>query len=234
MSATKMKSCDLQDFLVTVPGSSTPVAHICLTSDRDMDTLLAKESSRIVKCAQRYGPNRLTILLMVQPGHLSCLQALELYLLRTMSALDRTTAVPASRRFISRNTANTPTFTPISVWAKPNVVAFYSPQDTTDYLDKILAPPLSPLPRPIRSGQHYSQEQNSTTITTISGPTWLSAALSTTGTLLSVQDTNRLEQGLGTIQNAVLATPTQLQNTCFFNRPTSKVIHDFFNTDRPI
>ncbi|KAG0365094.1 hypothetical protein BGX24_004276 [Mortierella sp. AD032] len=200
-----------------------------------MDTLLTKESSRIVKCAQKYGPSQLTILLMVQPGHLACLQTLELFLLNTMSALDRTTAVPTPHPLITRGIVNTPTLTPVSVWGIPNVIACHSPQDTTDYLDKILNLPPS---QAIRSGQ-YSQESHSTTTTTTTiataRPTWLSAALSTTGAHhLSVQDTNRLEQGLCTIQNVVLATPTQLQNTCFFNQPTSKVIHDFFNSDQPI
>ncbi|KAG0261188.1 hypothetical protein BGZ95_004282, partial [Linnemannia exigua] len=220
------------DFVVTVPGISTPLAHICLTTDHDMDSLLAKESSRIVECAQKYGPSQLTILLMVQPGHLACLQTLELFLLKTMSALDRKTAVLAPRPPINMGIVNTSYFTPVSVWGIPNVITCHSPQDTSDYLDKILTPSL---PQSIRTG-HYSQESLPTTASATARPTWLSTALSITGAapLLSVQDMNRLEQGLCTIQNVVLATPAQLQNTCFFNQPTSNVICDFFNSDQPI
>ncbi|OAQ25489.1 hypothetical protein K457DRAFT_900837 [Linnemannia elongata AG-77] len=211
------------------------VAHICLTTDHDMDRLLAQQSSRIVKCAQKYGPDRVTILLMVQSGHLSCLQTLEHFLLDTMSAMDPTPAVTTPRwltsRSITATATTTSTLAPVSLWGIPNVIACQSPEVTTDYLSKLLVPSHSSatvLPR----GQ-ISQEDHANNI---SKPTWLSAALATSSgnPLYSLQDATRLEQGLGTIQNAVLATPAQLQNTCLLTQQTSKAIYDFFNTDQPI
>ncbi|KAF8931369.1 hypothetical protein BGZ47_011870 [Haplosporangium gracile] len=180
-----------------------------MTTDRDMDTLIARESARIVKSAEEYGPNRVTILLMIQPGHLSCLQTLENSLLEIMSALDPTPTVPAPCWFTSRGATFTATsannLVPVSVWGIPNVIACHSPQDTTDYLSKLLVPPPASTPRVLPHDQ-IAQEDYAT----------------------------RLEQGLSTVQNAVLATPVQLQNTCLLNQSTSKAIHDFFNTDQPI
>ncbi|KAF9148372.1 hypothetical protein BG015_009891 [Linnemannia schmuckeri] len=199
-----------------------------------MDTLLAQESVRIVKSAQEYGLNRVTILLMVQPGHLSCLQTLEHFLLEIMSALDSTPTVPAARWFTSLGATSTVAATnnlaPVPVWGIPNVIACHSPQDTTDYLSKLLAPPSSSLGALPHEQIAQADRTNNT-----SRPTWLSAALTTSGNpLLSAQDATRLEQGLSTIQNAVLATPAQLHNTCLLNQATSKAIHDFFNADQPI
>ncbi|KAF9140539.1 hypothetical protein BGX30_006390 [Mortierella sp. GBA39] len=213
------------------------VAHICLTTDRDMDTILAQQSSRIVKCTQKYGPDRVAILLMVQNGHLSCLQTLEHFLLETMSALDPTPAVPTPRwqtsRGIRATATTTSTLAPVSVWGIPNVIACHSPEDTTDYLSKLLAPSSSHSAATVLPHEQISQEDR---VNTISRPTWLSAALATTSDspLFTLQDATRLKQSLGTIQNTVLATPAQLQNTCLLTQRTSQAIHDFFNTDQPI
>ncbi|KAF9087752.1 hypothetical protein BGX23_007915 [Mortierella sp. AD031] len=164
-----------------------------------MDTLLSKESPKIIKCLDQFGPNQVTVLLMVQPGHLSCLQTLEYFLLET---------------------------------------------DATDYLAKILTPlpppppppPLPPIPVNLISEPQDSRSgQQRHTNSRPPPPTWLSTAITTRdGPLLHAQDADRLEQGLCTIQNIVLVTPVQLQNTCHLSQLTSQSIYDFFNTDQPI
>ncbi|KAF9540062.1 hypothetical protein EC957_004659 [Mortierella hygrophila] len=211
------------------------VAHICLTTDRDMDSILAQQYSRIVKCAQKYGPDRVTILLMVQNGHLSCLQTLEHFLLEIMPALEPTPVIPMPRwqtsRGIRATATTTSTLAPVSVWGIPNVIACHSPEDATDYLSRLLAPSSSS--RTVQPHRQISQEDHANSI---SRPTWLSIALATTSDnpLFTLQDATRLEQSLGTVQNIVLATPAQLQSTCLLTQRTSQAIHDFFNTDQPI
>lgn len=216
---------------------TTTVAHICLTTEHEMDSLLVQQSSRIVKCVQKYGPDRVTILLMVQNGHLSCLQTVEHFLLETMSELDPTPAVPTPRWQTSRGitVTTTSTLTPVSVWGIPNVIACHSPEDTTDYLSKLLAPSSSP--HSSSAVLPHGQAPQADHVNDALRPTWLSAALTATTScnpLFSLQDATRLEQGLGTIQNTVLATLAQLQNTCLLTQRTSQAIHDFFNTDQPI
>lgn len=110
--------------------------------------------------------------------------------LNKMPSLDPTPTV-ATPHWLSIASTTTSTLAPVSVWGKPNAIACHSPEDTTDYLSKVLAPSpthsSSTAPPYGQISRYDHQNHNSNT----SKPTWLSAALVTTGSpLLSAQGTH--------------------------------------------
>ncbi|KAI7822955.1 hypothetical protein BC939DRAFT_452328 [Gamsiella multidivaricata] len=249
------------DFLVLSfePSMVTATfAFICLSSTQDMDAILLNEINRILYCIQRYGAHQTAILLMIQPGHASCLQTLESFLLNkivpdTLTGLNLSTMVASTIGAPSRQSLHTrPSGLSLDTSAlnMPHLAVCHSCADASDILTHLLdqakahsSPVNAPLFRStslLRTQNQQPDARNpfnpeSHSLLQDPGLTWLSIPLSTRdGPALTIQDCQRLRTGLSTIQNVALASSSQLQDSCLISNTLAKSIEAFFETDQPI
>ncbi|ORZ26741.1 hypothetical protein BCR41DRAFT_393349 [Lobosporangium transversale] len=208
--------------------------------------MLEKEAHRIEQCILRYGSRYTTILLFIQDGHVSCIQALEVYLLNSV-AKGPMLKVTASSSAILKTASNK---TAAEIIAEdgassfktdiPGFVVCHSCQDAIEYVNHILdlAQNMSSSVTP-----SYVASQQRCIIDTSSQPIrkqdpwsiWLTMAISIQqDSILTPYDGAQLRTQLCNIQNMSLATSLQYRNDCCLNDSVARSIEAFFETDQPI
>ncbi|KAK3809968.1 MAG: hypothetical protein J3Q66DRAFT_61666 [Benniella sp.] len=218
-----------------------------------MDTTLSKTAPRIAQCIKQYGADRTNILILIQPGQASCLQALQYFLLtKVVSSVSTAITAIATQTRLSvatcRNDSSSVAM-PVANSAEgmPNVVVCRSCKDARDLITFLLDLPKYNVPRtiltPLPMAQAQRQQQDTQTmlgteeVDNVQNPwsNWFYTATSTiTGSILSTQECEQLRRELCTIKTISLATSSQFRGNCQLRDPVAKLLEGFFETDQPL
>ncbi|KAI8601733.1 hypothetical protein EDD21DRAFT_99302 [Dissophora ornata] len=236
----------------SVPWNSYP--GFCVCSHNIIE--LRQSLSRIGLCIEQYGLQRTSILVMIQPGHASCLQTIERFLFHdiatnTLAGLDVSTTTPIGVDLARHSTVTVGSRTSAqsltaSLTGVPYVAVCHSSKDAIDFITHLLdqdhrdrlSQTTARSSLRVQEQQKEEKAYQSSSTYQVKADAWSSwlviATLTHRGSLVTTQESHRLRMGLGTIQTLSLASSGHLRSSCLLKDSVARSIEAYFETDQPI